>query len=139
MLQITFERKDLLLYVCPSLTVLVRLSGAIILKMSHGYTIEPQKPDPLVKLGDDALLDFSRSVQAGTWLVDVLPFCERRNRVTPAFTDERIVQHIPDWFPGTGFKRIAKKIRENSDAMAERPHAFVKKQMVSALFSMRPT
>ncbi|KLO04414.1 cytochrome P450, partial [Schizopora paradoxa] len=92
-----------------------KLSGAIILKMSHGYTIEPEEPDPLVKLGDDALLDFSRSVQAGTWLVDVLPF----------------LQYLPDWLPGTGFKRVAKKIRANSDAMAEKPHTFVKKQMQS--------
>lgn len=54
----------------------IRLTGAIILKMSHGYTIEPEKPDPLVMLADDALLEFSLSAQAGAWLVDVLPFSE---------------------------------------------------------------
>ena len=53
-----------------------RLTGAIILKMSHGYTIEPEKPDPLVMLADDTLLEFSLSAQAGAWLVDVLPFSE---------------------------------------------------------------
>lgn len=52
----------------------LRLTGAIILKMSHGYTIEPEKPDPLVMLADDTLLEFSLSAQAGAWLVDVLPF-----------------------------------------------------------------
>ncbi|KLO17020.1 cytochrome P450 [Schizopora paradoxa] len=89
------------------------LTGAIILKMSHGYTIEPEKPDPLVMLADDTLLEFSLSAQAGAWLVDVLPF----------------LQYLPDWFPGTGFKRIARKWRSNGDALVEKPHAFVKEQM----------
>ena len=51
------------------------LTGAIILKMSHGYTIEPEKPDPLVQLADNVLLEVSLSAQPGTWLVDVIPFC----------------------------------------------------------------
>ncbi|KLO06300.1 cytochrome P450 [Schizopora paradoxa] len=94
------------------------LTGAVILKLAHGYTIEPEKPDPLVKLGDDTLFEFSLSAQAGTWLVDLLPF----------------LQYLPDWFPGTGFKHIAKKFRSNSDEMAELPHAFVKKQMKSGQY-----
>ena len=51
------------------------MAGAIILKMSHGYTIEPDGPDPLVDLADDVLIEFSLSVNPDAWLVDILPFC----------------------------------------------------------------
>lgn len=51
-----------------------RLAGAIILKISHGYTIEPAGPDPLVDLADEAVLQFSLSSAPGAWLVDVMPF-----------------------------------------------------------------
>lgn len=52
-----------------------RTAGAIILKLSHGYTIEPEGPDPLVDLADEVLLEFALSTQPGLWMVDVLPFC----------------------------------------------------------------
>ena len=54
--------------------VLNRTTGAIILSISHGYTIEPENPDPLVDLADGVLVEFSLSAQPGAWLVDVLPF-----------------------------------------------------------------
>ena len=51
-----------------------RLPGAIILKVSHGYTISPDGPDPLVELADKAVgTVFSEACQAGKWLVDVIP------------------------------------------------------------------
>lgn len=40
------------------------------------------------------------------------------------------MQYLPEWFPGTGFKRIARKWRSNGDELVEKPHAFVKEQMV---------
>ena len=61
-----FDRKFFLFY---------REAVAIILNISHGYTIEPQVEDPLVSLADDVLLEFGLSAQPGLWLVDVLPFC----------------------------------------------------------------
>ena len=42
--------------------------------MSHGYTISPDGPDPLVELADKAVgTVFSEACQAGKWLVDVIP------------------------------------------------------------------
>ena len=49
------------------------MAGAIILKISHGYTIEPKGADPLVDLADEALVQFSLAAAPGAWLVDVLP------------------------------------------------------------------
>ena len=51
-------------------------AGATILKISHGYTIEPRKPDPLVDLADKSLEEFSVAATPGRWLVDVIPVCE---------------------------------------------------------------
>ncbi|KAH8113547.1 cytochrome P450 [Phellopilus nigrolimitatus] len=90
-------------------------AGAIILKISHGYTIEPREQDPLVNLADEALAQFSSAVQPGAWLVDVLP----------------ILRHVPDWVPGTGFKRTALRWKRTVDELAEKPHEFVKQQMAA--------
>ena len=52
------------------------LPGAIILKMSHGYTISPDGPDPLVELANEAVgTIFAEACHPGTWLVDIVPIC----------------------------------------------------------------
>ena len=56
-----------------SFTTYSSLAGAIILKLSHGYTIEPKGADPLVDLADEALVQFSLAAAPGAWIVDVLP------------------------------------------------------------------
>ena len=48
-------------------------AGAIILKLAYGYDIEPHKEDPLVKLAEDAMEQFSLASVAGAWVVDFLP------------------------------------------------------------------
>lgn len=53
-----------------------RLTGSLILKMSHGYTTAKDGKDPLIRLADEVSSEFLRSAQAGTWLVDFLPFCK---------------------------------------------------------------
>ena len=55
-------------------TILYSLTGAIILKLSYGYTIEPDGPDPLVEFVDRMLVLFSVSATPGKWLVDNMPF-----------------------------------------------------------------
>lgn len=37
---------------------------------------------------------------------------------------------VPDWFPGTGWKRIAQKWREVKEAAINEPYAWTKKQVV---------
>jgi hypothetical protein len=48
-------------------------AGAIILRIAYGYAIEAHKEDPLVKIADEVLLQFSLASVPGAWLVDVLP------------------------------------------------------------------
>ncbi|KLO12343.1 cytochrome P450 [Schizopora paradoxa] len=91
-------------------------AGAIILKMSHGYSIERSyrgARDPLVDLADEALVQFSLAATPGAWLVDVIP----------------ILRSLPSWIPGTAFQRTAFRWKRTLMELAEKPHAFVKAQM----------
>ncbi len=40
------------------------------------------------------------------------------------------VRSLPDWFPGVGFKRIARERRQMLCKMVEGPYRLVRKQMV---------
>lgn len=52
------------------------LPGAVILKLSHGYSIKHEGNDPLVDLAEHVLgTVISESIQAGKWLVDNVRFC----------------------------------------------------------------
>jgi hypothetical protein len=41
------------------------------------------------------------------------------------------VRYLPDWFPGTGFKRTAREWAETLDELNERPYAFVQHQVLN--------
>ena len=90
------------------------MAGAIILKISHGYTIAPND-DPFVKLADEALLIFSAALTPNAHIVDVFP----------------ILRFLPEWLPGMGFKKSAKEFRKVVMDFLNKPFAFVKHQMVS--------
>ena len=129
------------------------------MKISYGYVVEPKDGvrDPLVDLADEAVSQFSRCSQPGVWLVDTLPICTsffylslilpsifileyvhaRKGCVTRfsvKHSDLNIVRYLPDWLPGTGFKKTAKAWKEKLNEVVERPYAFVKHQMVKTFF-----
>jgi hypothetical protein len=91
-----------------------RTAGAIILRIAYGYELQGDD-DPLVKLVDRAILQFSLATTPGAWLVDVLPF----------------LKHIPAWVPGAGFKRTAKEWNDALDDMVETPYNLTKRQMAA--------
>jgi hypothetical protein len=39
------------------------------------------------------------------------------------------VKYVPSWVPGAGFKRTAQAWKNNLEAVANKPYAFVKQQM----------
>ncbi|KAL6698552.1 cytochrome P450 [Trichoderma pleuroticola] len=88
-------------------------AAAIILKVTYGYSVELYKPDPLVKLIEQVTTETSESLTPLRWAVDTFP----------------ALQRVPDWFPGTGFKRIARRYKVNAEAAASIPLDFVKQQM----------
>ncbi|PYI13096.1 cytochrome P450, partial [Aspergillus violaceofuscus CBS 115571] len=88
-------------------------TGAIILKIGYGYTVEPHGRDPLVELADRAMEDFSVAMLPATYLVDYLPF----------------LRHLPAWFPGASFIRTARGYNKTVTAFSDLPYAFVQHQM----------
>ncbi|KII86265.1 hypothetical protein PLICRDRAFT_164703 [Plicaturopsis crispa FD-325 SS-3] len=87
-------------------------AGAIILLVSYGYEVQ-EHHDPFVDLVERADSQFSECTTPGAFWVDVVP----------------IFRYVPEWFPGAGFKRLAKEFRQTLHDMVERPFAFVKEQM----------
>lgn len=54
----------------------VSFAGAVILRTSHGYTIETEGLDPFVDLAEEALdRSLLPAAQSGVWAVDLFPFC----------------------------------------------------------------
>lgn len=102
--------------------------------ISHGYKVREQD-DPIVDLVDRATEQFSLSTEPGAFLVDVIPQCMLASEGFYHPTDKPIVQYIPEWFPGAGFKKTAKIWAKCLADMADIPHEFVKGQMVHQLFS----
>ncbi|KLO15926.1 cytochrome P450 oxidoreductase OrdA-like protein [Schizopora paradoxa] len=93
-----------------------RTTGAVILAISHGYTID-QKDDPLIHLADECLAEASIAFQPGSWVVDFVPF----------------LRFLPEWLPGMGFKKVGRAFFNHVVELLERPHEFVKQQMALGL------
>ncbi|KAL4805914.1 cytochrome P450 [Aspergillus unguis] len=88
-------------------------SGATVLKMAYGYTVEPHKPDPLVRVIDQMMTEFSQASVPMAWAVDIIPS----------------LRYLPEWFPGTGFHATARKWRKSIEDSAYIPYRFVQRQM----------
>ncbi|KAG1817246.1 cytochrome P450 [Suillus subaureus] len=91
-------------------------AGAIILHISHGYEVT-ENDDPFVDLADRAVDQFSRSTVPGAFVADFMPF----------------LVNVPEWFPGAGFKRLAREWHETVEEMISAPHKFVKDQMAAGI------
>jgi cytochrome P450 len=88
-------------------------AGAVILRITYGYTPNAQGPDPLVDMAERSMRDFGNAGTPGKYVVDLLPF----------------LRYLPDWCPGTGFKTMARDMRTNFIRSAEQPYSWVKEQM----------
>ncbi|KIK64105.1 hypothetical protein GYMLUDRAFT_40354 [Collybiopsis luxurians FD-317 M1] len=91
-----------------------KTAGAIILRISHGYEVG-EGADPFVTLADKATEQFALSTSPGGFLVNLIPF----------------LQYIPDWVPGTAFKKTAKEWSATLNEMVDLPYNFVKKQIAT--------
>ncbi|KAL7937811.1 cytochrome P450 [Trichoderma chlorosporum] len=88
-------------------------AAAIILKLTHGYSTELFKPDPLVELKQQILNNTSAAMIPFHWAVDILP----------------VFAHLPEWFPGTSFKRLAREWKGLMNTAADITYNFAKEQM----------
>ncbi|KAG2370126.1 cytochrome P450 [Suillus spraguei] len=91
-------------------------AGAVILRISHGYEVR-ENNDPFVDLADRALDQWSRSTAPGAFFADVVPFLVK----------------VPEWFPGAGFKRLAREWHDTLEEMVSAPYKFVLDQMAAGI------
>ncbi|KAG2051336.1 cytochrome P450 [Suillus hirtellus] len=89
-------------------------AGAVILRISHGYEVK-ENDDPFVDLAERVLDQWSRATAPGAFLADVVPFLIK----------------VPEWFPGAGFKRLARKWHDNLEELVCAPYNFVVDQMAA--------
>ncbi|EAU84017.2 cytochrome P450 [Coprinopsis cinerea okayama7 len=89
-------------------------AGAIILRISHGYRVKEHQ-DPFVAVAEEATEQFSLATAPGGFLVNLIP----------------PLKHLPDWFPGAGFKQTAREWRNTINRMADGPYRYVKEQMAA--------
>ena len=91
------------------------------MRISHGYDVKWQN-DPFIELGEQALDSVSTLTVPGRFLVDVFPF----------------LQYVPDWFPGTAWKEVAKTGIKLREALYTIPYEWTKSQMVCTLMHILP-
>ncbi|KAG2066224.1 cytochrome P450 [Suillus decipiens] len=87
-------------------------AGAIILRICYGYEVKEDN-DPFIDLADRAMDQFSRSTAPGAFMVDIVPF----------------LANVPEWFPGAGFKRLAREWSKTCEDVVTTPYKFVQDQM----------
>ncbi|KAG8158576.1 hypothetical protein KVR01_011698 [Diaporthe batatas] len=88
------------------------LAAAIILKITYGYSIDRNKPDPLVTLIEHAMDNLSLAFVPLSWAIDTIPAIER----------------LPSWLP-LGYRKTARQWKAINEAAAELPFDFVKRQL----------
>ncbi|KDQ62053.1 hypothetical protein JAAARDRAFT_122537 [Jaapia argillacea MUCL 33604] len=99
-----------------------KAAGATILNLAYGYQVK-EGHDEFVDLIDRAMKQFSIMTTPNAFLVDAFP----------------ILRHVPSWFPGAGFKRIAAEYKETCTDMANLPFEYVKQQMASSAGTALPS
>ncbi|KAK0439110.1 cytochrome P450 [Armillaria borealis] len=86
--------------------------GAVMLRIIYGYEMQ-EETDQFLELVDRASEYFALATTPGKFLANSIP----------------MIRHIPDWFPGAGFKQITKEWRATIFDLVDRTHDYVKQQM----------
>ncbi|KAJ7118250.1 cytochrome P450 [Mycena epipterygia] len=93
---------------------LKQMAGEIIISVAYGIDVLPLN-DPYIAIAEEAVHAAIAAVIPGRFLVDSIP----------------LLKHVPDWFPGAGFKRQAKEWSQLGQAFKDIPFAEVKHQLAS--------
>ncbi|KAL4069080.1 cytochrome P450 [Scleroderma citrinum] len=90
--------------------------GTITLRIAYGYQVEEEN-DRLINLAEEAISIFVKASSPGAYLVDSIP----------------ILKYVPEWMPGAGFQRQARKWKAVIDELIDVPYDFVKSQMEAGI------
>jgi len=105
--------------------------GATTLSVTYGIDIK-STDDRFLKANLEASHAVAAMLVPGKFLADVIPIraCTCAKTVTyKHLTDPPIVRYILDWFPGTGFKALAKEARNKFNISIDGPFEYVKNAM----------
>jgi len=100
--------------------------------LSVTYGVDPESTDdPFLSATVDAAHALASAMVPGKFLVDTIPM---RTFLCPDGTQGPLttpwtVRYLPDWFPGTEFKALAKEIRERYQIAMDGPMEYVKNAM----------
>lgn len=87
-------------------------TAATVLKMAYGYEIDHRGSDALVDMVDRMVSQFSLAAVPMGWAVDMIP----------------ALRHLPDWLPGTAFKKTARQYCKDVEGSAYIPYKFAQRQ-----------
>ena len=108
--------------------------------MSIAYGIDIKSADDqFLNASIEAIRVIGTATTPGKFLVDVIPTREYLYVQTAAckhLTNPPIVRYIPDWFPGTRFKALAKEARDKFKISVDGPFEYVKNAMKVCLQSI---
>ncbi|KAH7337957.1 cytochrome P450 [Rhizoctonia solani] len=93
-----------------------RMTASTILSTVYGYEVT-SAGDPLVEIVRVTVDHYCSAAVPGNFLVNVMPW----------------LRHVPDWFPGTGWKQTVKAWRKEKDEMVDVPYGWTKKQIASGI------
>lgn len=104
------------------------------MSLTYGYDVK-ESGDHYVSIAEKLLTLASESMLPGALLVNDFPACtclllKRHEFLMLSCT----VKHLPDWFPGTGFKQRARYGMKLSHEMVNAPFNMVKEDLVGNFF-----
>jgi len=88
-----------------------RTAGALVLDLVYNYQVKGHD-DEIVHIVEVASLEFSRAATPGAFLVDSLPF----------------LRHVPEWFPGAGWKKLGRQWRANAHKVVDTPFEYTQQR-----------
>jgi len=116
-----------------------RNAVAVILKVAYGYQVA-EEGDPFVHIIEEGFRLSNNLVVPGKYWVEFMPFCQCYLELNAqcAYFHSLIlyaVRFVPDWFPGAGFKRYAKRAARAMSDIDLRPFVWAKKEIVKIVIT----
>jgi len=92
-----------------------RYAGSLMLSVVYGYEVKSNE-DKFLQLAEECVDLMAKHIASGSgiWPVDIIP----------------ALQYLPNWAPGSGFKRKAVKWKAKFEELVEKPYEYVKSTMV---------
>ena len=99
--------------------------------MTYGIDLK-SADDPFLTAIFEASHAAGVALVPGKFLVDAIPICVylcTQSGIHKQLTKPWTVRYLPSWFPGMGFKPLAKEVREKFQTSIDGPMEYVKSVM----------